>query len=107
MWSWKRKPQTVAERVANGVKLLDAKIGCWVDLVDLDELSLASSYSCVIGQLYGDFGEGVQQLGITRKAQRLGFEVDLDGWNEPFGVAYRELDTEWRRVILERRAVAS
>lgn len=106
-WPWKREPQTPAERVANGVTLLDAKRSSWVDEIDLDDLTLASFTRCVLGQLYGTFCDGAQSLRITDREGLFGFEVDFSACDGTFGPAYRELETEWRRVIQERRAVAS
>jgi hypothetical protein len=93
--------ETTAVSVARGAALLDQYRPGWADEIDLDELRLESGSDCVLGQLYGDYGEGRAQLRIldTAYSQDLGFTAGLDGpaadW---FG-----LNRCWRALIEDRR----
>lgn len=95
---------TVAERVAAGVAWLDAKAPGWIDRVDLDELQMASTCSCVLGQLFHGYYYAPITLG---EAMLCGFDTELDVEDaESAARASKEfvaLTDEWRRVITERR----
>lgn len=52
------------DRVLKGIQLLDTKIPGWRELVDFDKLDLLNANMCILGQVYGDFGQGVYELEI-------------------------------------------
>lgn len=94
---------TVAERVRKGVALLDKAEPGWVDRIDLYMLDLADFNRCIMGQLHGNFTEGLRTYGL--------FAVDADAHRHGFdtgsavsGKAYAELTSEWARIIKARRA---
>lgn len=56
-------PETADEAVARGVAVLDqVRDDDWRSLIDLEDFNIASFNTCVLGQLYGDFGSGVEAL---------------------------------------------
>jgi hypothetical protein len=69
------RDDTTAERVARGAALLDQYRPGWADEIDLHELRIESGSDCVLGQLYGDYGEGRERLRIlnTTHSEALGF----------------------------------
>lgn len=88
---------TVAERVQKGARLLDRTRPGWERLINLNDLRLESTCNCVLGQLYGDYGKGVEELlhGDDYKAGNCGF-------NASGGIRYTALTREWLRTIFKR-----
>lgn len=87
----------VQERVARGATLLDEHEPGWELKIDLGTLALESCYQCVLGQLFGHFDEGVEELFLDKpmgSSVGYGFCGPLDG--------YDRLNDEWTRVIKER-----
>ncbi len=93
---------TVSERVARGVEWLDRckyedPDKSWVDVIDLDRLDMAHRSRCIVGQVFGDYMFGP----LSRaEAMAMGLQRTAD---DDYGV----LETEWRRVIVERRESAA
>lgn len=89
---------SVPERVANGVRWLDANRPGWRDQVsNLDQLDIASGRLCVLGQT-GGYTAGCELLlggplvvGCTSPVLEHGF---TPGWLD-----LHELNAEWKRVI--------
>lgn len=86
-----------AARVAAGAAFLDERMPGWAERIDLGRLDLDDECNCVIGQLTGDYINGVAQFGL-----RLSEEVSLgfmpgqaDGWHL--------LDAAWADEIKKRR----
>ena len=53
----------IQARVDRGVEKLDADLGpVWVNRVDLSNLRMYSSYTCVAAQLFGEYNEAVEAL---------------------------------------------
>lgn len=86
--------EDIATRVARGVALLDERVPGWVNLVNPLGLNIESTEQCVLGQIYGQYNEGVDALDIN--PERYGFDANhFDGnkWQ------YAVLTKEWTRVI--------
>lgn len=70
--------------------VLDEHVIDWRDKVDADGLDMGDPCRCVLGQIYGDFYEGVALLGISfGQTDRLGFDGD----------DYPALAEAWRREL--------
>lgn len=52
--------QTAEKCVERGVKFLNGVKPGWFEEIDLETLDLARGSRCVLGQLYGDFHDGVR-----------------------------------------------
>lgn len=94
----------VQTRVAAGVAFLDRQVPGWVDRIDVDNLDVACSVNCVLGQLYGGYSSGTHALGLDQdQAAALGFQVEVngDGFKDLIAaiMEYPALTDEWRRVI--------
>ena len=50
--------------IKNGIKLLNKKYPGWQEKIDIDTLNLKSCTECILGQLYSDFDNGRDHLGI-------------------------------------------
>lgn len=91
---------SIAQRVANGVELLDAKVPDWRSKVETETLAILSLDQCVIGQVFGGWKVGVDQLGLTREMQEShGFELTpQEYYAEPVQVD-DDLEHEWIKAI--------
>ena len=54
--------QTLEESVARGVELLDAVRPGWRGEIQRVRLDMADGFHCILGQLYGDYGNGLDAL---------------------------------------------
>ena len=78
--------ELLRERVERGVEFLDADFPDWRSRIDTRTLDLTSQNNCVLGQLLGDFRDGLEMLGITIAVSRtLGFNYEHQpaGWLGP------------------------
>lgn len=75
-----------------GIQLLDAERPGWKSEVDLDNLDLGSCGVCVLGQIFGEYSEGLSELGIS-VGSRYGF--DLVGGSG----SYLELTKAWKDAL--------
>lgn len=78
--------ETVNERVARGVALLNEQVPGWRERIDQDSFSLESCHMCVFGQLYGEYYLGESKFfdqfgrGRYEMAAAYGF---TQGLNDP------------------------
>jgi hypothetical protein len=83
----------IPENVKRGVALLDERLPTWRQRVNPDTLDLANGCRCIVGQVLGDYDEGVALLGLSqRDAERYGF---FTSGRQTF----RSLTEAWQRVI--------
>ena len=88
----------ITERVERGAALLDEKRPGWLDLIDLDRLSIASACRCVLGQIGGYLTE-LTSLGI-----REGPCGDVShGFDGQTLSEMSALTKAWRDLITRRR----
>ena len=86
---------------SNGARLLDAHAPGWFDNVSAEDLRLASTCDCVLGQLFGEYMEARILLGITAvEAANYGFTIPIPFNREPY---WAELTASWRREIDRRK----
>lgn len=90
---------TYLEPVTNGAKLLTEHFGdeSWKGRIDPDTLVMSNTCKCVLGQLFGNFYDGVEKLGFPDDANTSawGFDITLgDG-------RYDDLQATWRRYLTE------
>lgn len=63
----------VKKRVEAGIELLDYKCLGWREILDPNTLDINSESDCVLGQLFGSYGDGVDALGIYGDEVYYGF----------------------------------
>lgn len=94
--------KSISERVAAGMRFLDARDPGWLDKVDANTLDVGSCDLCVLGQIYGHYNLGLYELKV-RSEVTLGFASDDED-------EYAELTKSWKRAICSlretKRAVA-
>ena len=94
----KRYMQAEVER---GIKLLDDNWFSFRNRVDLDTLDMGSRSQDILGQLYGDYPDGLIQLGINKsEAHEYGFTTREDEKNFE-NMSY--LGETWRELMYMRR----
>lgn len=79
--------------VANGVKFLDSNYGNnWRSKIALDNLNVARCDVCVLGQIFGDYEDGLNSLGLRdTDAKEYGFNTNGDmealtaAWKDALG----------------------
>lgn len=85
------------KRVKAGADLLDGEFGVtWRDKIDVSMLSMTSPYNCVLGQLYGHYGSGLNKLslsdGVTAYSHGFNSTYDEDPGNAVTKAA-------WMRIL--------
>jgi hypothetical protein len=93
---------TIAERVAAGTALLDAREPGWWERINVGELRIDSHRNCILGQLYGTFDDGMAHHDLWH----LDGKPDVRHGFMWTGGNTDRLAAEWKRVITERRAAA-
>jgi hypothetical protein len=68
---------TIVAKVAKGASMLDTHRGGigWVRDVNTETLRMSCLTDCLLGQLYGSWGEGCIQLGIDISSAEFGFDL--------------------------------
>lgn len=97
-------PQTKASKaiqakVKAGAAFLDVVKPGWTKKINLDELDLTGTYTCVLGEIYGDYGKGLTSLGLIA-----GTEIpDNLGFHSTSSVQYTRLTRAWKAFIRKLR----
>lgn len=108
------------KRAIRGAKMLDEKMPGWHKFpgIDIDTLNMDSTYNCVIGQLFPEYGYicGVEKLsgrsygldemsGFYRFVERHGFDAPAKVYaSEFYGMYFDVLQRVWTDEIMNRRA---
>lgn len=90
--------------VSGGLRILDWYFGGggWVDRIDLDTLDVRHEECCVLGQLFGDYNLGLDQLRLNNLPIWLAVENGFDcQWAE---TDYAKLTGVWAGRIAKRQA---
>lgn len=100
------------ENVRRGVALLDEKgVPDWRQKVDTRQLDMNSHYKCVLGQIYGSYGQGLLELGLQsdfffalppdESSMHNGFSVECCKHPESCETAIDEFNNQWLKVLGE------
>lgn len=96
----------IATRVAKGVALLDEQVPGWDGHIDLIKLDVKSTDRCVLGQVFGNYSEGCDRLGLWEEEEThqthpvlYGFEITEERWYRSADQQYFDLTQEWIRVL--------
>lgn len=93
------------ERVQRGAAVLDGFRPGWASTVNVDELEIASMDDCVLGQVFGDFGDGLHYVMAcvgSVSPHEVAFDYGFDARGESYLEDATELNELWKAVILER-----
>lgn len=92
---------TYAARVKRGARLLDEKVPGWAGKVNVERLDMTDCESCVVGQVFGEFMEGVEEIKPDYKTWEAW--VTRRGYWADTLTKYPRLDALWRAEIERRR----
>lgn len=101
------------QRAERGAELLDRVSPGWHEKIDPDILYMMCTKYCVLGQLYGDFSDGLVALGILDEHEHASVshpkiaDVYAHGWDVELSLPeslYDDLDAAWTDQINKRRA---
>lgn len=104
-------------RARKGAALLDEFHGAdWDEMLDLDALDVSDCMFCVLGQLFGDYNDGLDRLlQVVDDRNKLDAEYGFSMTQEEFNTlsagmeslkseeVYAPLTQAWREVLTERR----
>ena len=90
-------------RAKAGATLLDIVRPGWADQVSPERLDLSDCQACVLGQLYGNYTEGVEKLFAMAENGTRYTVADRAGFDVVPGTTYSTLTKAWRREIEKRR----
>lgn len=89
------------KQVKRGVDFLDEHRPGWHRKIQLDSLNMKSKRECILGQVFGDFGEGKEELGIKVGAE-YGFALPVGQSFYNHHLPWKELQSYWVEAINER-----
>lgn len=93
-----------AEAGAARLSLRTAGVARWWEYIHLGSLNVGSCHDCVLGQVYGSFSLGLEQLGLDDLgAMALGFSTH---WDEG-DAEDRQLAAAWEDLVLAAREAAA
>ncbi|UJQ86919.1 hypothetical protein SEA_TREAT_84 [Streptomyces phage Treat] len=77
-----------SNEVAKGIKVLDQQVPNWRQKIDVENLDLGSCSICVLGQVFGDYNDGIEKLNV-------------DGYEHGFNTtgSYAELKDAWVEAL--------
>jgi hypothetical protein len=93
--------------VAKGAELLDTHRPGWAEAIDLESLNMADYGRCILGQLFGDYWDGAQELGRLTSTDYLsqrghGFTLYIGFGDGDKPADWYTLHELWRREVVAR-----
>lgn len=96
---------TPASRITAGAKLLDRNVSGWEDRIDLDKLDLSTHDCCMLGQLFGSYSKGLEDLNIGNPSRYGFFTGTTHGpRTQRDFLQYDKLKRIWTNLIRKRTA---
>lgn len=95
----KLNKKEVENRVKAGVAFLNVIKPKWFKKINLKKLDLSNGYTCIIGELEGEYSKGIEVFGISGAvAEKMGFHSAMDNWIDE-DKEYSLLTSIWKKVI--------
>jgi hypothetical protein len=96
------------KRCRDGAAFLDERRPGWADEIDLESLRMESSCHCILGQLEGNFHDGMDELSIY-EPEDYGFDLsDVSMNDDDSAIRHWEiLDRVWIQLVRVRQTKAS
>lgn len=90
-------------RVESGAEYLDHKVSDWAEKIKLQSFSLASGQSCILGQLFGNYVNGLAQVNLDYgTAFVLGFHQNPNGDRKEGHKEWNQLTKAWKTEVCRR-----
>lgn len=93
---------SVADIVKRGAGLLDERRPGWDREIDISELDIALGRSCILGQLYGQYGVGVHELKVTGAYYGFAATWDVDASK---CITAFDLTAAWQEELASRAQI--
>lgn len=87
--------------VERGMALLDKKLPGWHGTICKEDLDMSESTSCILGQLYETFEQGVMEVFGFHWLDDLGFDT-IVAHGFVTGIDYVELEDIWKALLAQR-----
>lgn len=86
------------ENVLRGIALLDEKVPDWREKIEPESLFMDLCMSCVLGQIFGYYPDGLEHLDIPSHQQAIhyGFDADTNSETSP---KWNELTQLWKEQL--------
>lgn len=102
----------IPEEIKAGMALLDEKVPGWREKVNPQQLNMAYCFTCILGQVFGEYTHGLKRLGIAddeevysefdpetnEQAQNLGFQSKV---HNGIWLDYDYLNKAWKEALSE------
>lgn len=102
---WKDAQIKHAEDLAAaGATYLDENYPGWRESISARNLDMASGSQCILGQFFGDYDTGIEEIWKRDFAHKYDYKADVArdyGFLEN-GASYRALDLAWQKELLKR-----
>lgn len=104
--------EMIRERVLKGIRKLELEHGPdWINKIDVNKLQLANVNQCVLGQMYGGYFTGRDQLlfstsGAEHDRSRNKIATEYGFWNDDY-ISYPALDRIWKEEIARRKELVA
>jgi hypothetical protein len=103
-------PAAIRERVTRGAEMLDRLCCGWAGMIDLRIFDFSRCSRCVLGQIYGEYSDGLKSIGFDLKTNHK-TETDADYGFDRYRIedwdVMNQLAAAWRDAIRERLEFAS
>ena len=92
-------------RIKAGIAFLNVVKPNWLKEIDLEKLDLSNGNTCIIGESFGNYEEGLNQLEINDiVAEKLGFcestkDGDVDSSLPSLKPKYKALTAAWKKTL--------
>lgn len=109
----------IPEEIENGMKLLDEKanellgVEDWRLMINLSTLNMQFCGSCILGQVFGYYFDGLVELGILTEDEALEYEYEAQGIAKSLGFhadnseKWEELTNQWRQALSQEKGQES
>lgn len=87
----------IPANVKRGAQLLDERLPGWRSHVDPDQLDVSSGCRCPLGQIFGDYADGADLLGLDARTEQANHGFMPQGWQ-----TYQQLTEAWRRLLVAK-----
>lgn len=87
----------IPDEIKEGMKLLDQEVPGWRGKVDPNWLIMNNCTHCILGQLFGNYSDGADALGLSDfEGQHYGFELTV-------GMSWEELTQAWKEALVNEQ----
>jgi hypothetical protein len=85
-------------RVENGALMLDRLLPGWELEIKMPDLDMASQRFCILGQLYGDYFDGLNEVNLdANAAEDYGFVIGIDEDSDRYDLLKKRWGEEIKR----------